>query len=81
LQRTFREEFYDCGTAPPYVADLAAELAAYEIVYNTIRPHQALDYLPPTSTLTNIRRQRDRCNASPEPIQILDNASPGALTC
>ena len=47
LQRTFREEFYDCCTAPPYVADLATELAAYETVYNTIRPHQALDYLTP----------------------------------
>ncbi len=47
LQRTFREEFYTRCTAPPYVADLAAELAAYEIVYNTIRPHQALDYLTP----------------------------------
>jgi len=47
VQRTFREEFYDCCTAPPYVADLAAALAAYETVYNTIRPHQALDYLTP----------------------------------
>lgn len=47
LQRTFREEFYASCTAPPHVADLATELAAYETVYNTIRPHQALDYLTP----------------------------------
>ncbi len=51
FQRTFREELYDCCTAPPYVADLATELAAYEIVYNTIRPHQALDYLTPQEYL------------------------------
>jgi transposase InsO family protein len=46
-QRTHTEEFYQCSTAPLTVAALGAALRIWETTYNTIRPHQALGYLPP----------------------------------
>jgi putative transposase len=52
--RTHTEEFYECSTAEPTVAALGAELAAWEIVYNTIRPHQALGYLTPAEYLASV---------------------------
>ena len=51
IQRTFDEECYQCFDGPLRVADLAAALAAYETVYNTLRPHQALGYLTPQAYL------------------------------
>jgi len=50
--RTHTEEFYECSLAPPTVAELGAELRAWEQVYNTVRPHQALDYLTPQEFVT-----------------------------
>ncbi|MCL4459104.1 MAG: integrase core domain-containing protein, partial [Chloroflexi bacterium] len=50
-QRTHTEEFYECSTADPTVAALGAELRAWEKAYNTIWPHQALDYLTPKEFL------------------------------
>jgi len=46
-QRTHGEEFYACTEAEPTVAALAADLRAWEDVYNTVRPHQALGYRTP----------------------------------
>lgn len=51
INRTYREEFYDCSTAAPTVAGFTAELRAQEDLYNTIRPHQALGYLTPREFL------------------------------
>jgi transposase InsO family protein len=51
IQRTFDEECYQCFAGPLRVADLAAALREYETVYNTIRPHQALDYQTPQEVL------------------------------
>jgi transposase InsO family protein len=49
--RTHREEFYDCSTAPPTVAGFKADLLAWEHIYNHVRPHQALNYLTPAEFL------------------------------
>jgi len=51
-QRTHTEEFYELSTADPTVASLGAELREWETVYNTIRPHQALEYLTPMEYVT-----------------------------
>ena len=45
--RTHTEEFYECTDAEPEFEALAAELAVWEVCYNTVRPHQALGYLTP----------------------------------
>ncbi len=50
-QRTHTEEFYECTDTGPTVLELARELANWEVIYNTIRPHQALGYLTPTEFL------------------------------
>jgi transposase InsO family protein len=49
--RTHTEEFYEVTDAEPAFEALAAELAAWETCYNTIRPHQALGYLTPAEWL------------------------------
>lgn len=51
--RTYREEFYDCSSAPPTVAGFRPELRHWESIYNHVRPHQALDYLTPAEFLAN----------------------------
>jgi len=54
LQRTFDEECYQCLDVPLRVANLSAGLHAYEVVYNTIRPHRALGYRTPTQYLADL---------------------------
>lgn len=49
--RTWREEFYACTTAASTVSAFAAAARAWETVYNTIRPHQALAYQTPAEWL------------------------------
>jgi putative transposase len=49
--RTYREEFYDCTTAPPTVSGLRKPLRRWDRIYNTIRPHQSLGYLTPAESL------------------------------
>lgn len=46
-QRTHTEEFYEVTDFSLDMASLNQELLAWEHIYNTIRPHQALDYLTP----------------------------------
>ncbi|HZK66758.1 MAG TPA: integrase core domain-containing protein, partial [Chloroflexota bacterium] len=48
---THTEEFYQMSTAELTVAALGPELAGWERVYNTVRPHQALAYLTPRQFL------------------------------
>ena len=46
-QRTHREEFYQVVDLPDTIGELRQKLRAWEVVYNTRRPHQALGYLTP----------------------------------
>jgi len=52
--RTHTEEFYEVTTAEPELEAFQLELRAWETVYNTIRPHQALGYLTPAEYLASI---------------------------
>jgi transposase InsO family protein len=46
-QRTHREEFYQVVDLPETIGELRQKLRAWEVVYNTRRPHQALGYVTP----------------------------------
>jgi putative transposase len=46
-QRTHQEEFYQMLDPPDSLSQLRRRLKAWETVYNTIRPHQALGQLTP----------------------------------
>lgn len=63
-QRTHTEEFYQCCSALPSVADIAPELARWERTYNHIRPHQALDYQTPAAFLRNRTSSRSSTGAN-----------------
>ncbi len=52
--RTHTEEFYEVTDAVPELVPLRRELRAWETVYNTIRPHQALGYLTPAEYLASV---------------------------
>ena len=52
--RTHTEEFYEVTTAEPELEAFKVELRAWETVYNTIRPHQALGYLTPAEYLASL---------------------------
>ena len=49
--RTHRDEFYACTPMRKSVTELASPLRAWELTYNTVRPHQALSYLTPLEFL------------------------------
>jgi len=46
-QRTHTEEFYEVREFSLKIASLNEELRGWERIYNTVRSHQALDYLTP----------------------------------
>jgi len=50
-QRTHTEEFYEVTACSLELEALNRELRAWETVYNTVRPHQALGYLTPQEFL------------------------------
>lgn len=52
--RTHTEEFYEVTDAEPELEALQAGLAAWEVCYNTVRPHQALGYLTPAEYLATL---------------------------
>ncbi|HEX2987243.1 MAG TPA: integrase core domain-containing protein [Chloroflexota bacterium] len=58
--RTHTEEFYHWSVADPTVAELGPELRAWETIYNTVRPHQALGYLTPKQFLDQWYQQHPR---------------------
>jgi transposase InsO family protein len=64
--RTHTEEFYEVTDSTFDIAELAAELLKWERIYNTIRPHQALNYLTPLRFLeqqvTYQHRKEARCH-------------------
>ena len=45
--RTHREEFYEVADLGWTVAQIRPHLLAWERIYNTVRPHQALGYKTP----------------------------------
>ena len=49
--RTHTEEFYEVTDSTLAIDDLDKELLQWEVIYNTVRPHQALDYLTPLEFL------------------------------
>jgi putative transposase len=57
--RTHTEEFYEWTTAHPSVAGLTPALRDWEHLYNSIRPHQALQYLTPLEFLSNQSTRRE----------------------
>ena len=54
-QRTHTEEFYEVTPFSIEIAPLNRELQAWELTYNTIRPHQALGYLTPQEFLAQLQ--------------------------
>ena len=46
-QRTHQEEFYQVVDLPDTIGELRQELRAWETIYNTVRPHQALGQRTP----------------------------------
>jgi putative transposase len=52
--RTHTEEFYEVTDAEPDLEAFQAELRAWEIVYNTIRPHQSLGQRTPAEYLASV---------------------------
>jgi len=57
-QRTHTEEFYEVTPCSWLIPQLNRELRAWEHTYNTIRPHQALDYLTPQQFLLRGHNQQ-----------------------
>jgi len=55
-QRTHTEEFYECYDGDLDLAALRPALRRWEMVYNTVRPHQALGYLTPAEYLAHHAR-------------------------
>lgn len=51
LQRSYRDEFYACVDLEPRLEPVQEALRVYEDTYNTVRPHQALDYRTPRQFL------------------------------
>jgi putative transposase len=58
LNRTYREEFYNCSTATPTVPGFQKDLRHWEHTYNHIRPHQALGYLTPAQYLAQHQQEK-----------------------
>jgi putative transposase len=56
--RTHTEEFYEVADLPWSVAELNQHALAWEWVYNTVRPHQALGYKTPKQFLEELALAR-----------------------
>jgi transposase InsO family protein len=56
--RTHTEEFYQVTSCSLEMKKLNRELRAWERIYNTVRPHQALGYLTPHQFLHQFSSQR-----------------------
>lgn len=59
-QRTHKEEFYQTLDPPDSLAELRERLRAQEVVYNTIRPHQALGQRTPRQFYDDWLAQQER---------------------
>jgi transposase InsO family protein len=49
--RTHREEYYELADIPQSLADHNEDLKYWQDIYNTVRPHQALDFKTPLEVL------------------------------
>lgn len=56
--RTHEEEFYQCYDGDLALRELRPALRAWETIYNTIRPHQALGYATPSTWLRDHQKQK-----------------------
>jgi transposase InsO family protein len=56
--RTHREEFYEVYDLDWTAHQLRPDLLNWEVIYNTVRPHQSLGYLTPQEYITQWRLQR-----------------------
>jgi len=56
--RTHTEEFYEVTPCAPELTAVNRKLQAWEQIYNTVRPHQALGYLTPQQFLRQHRARR-----------------------
>jgi transposase InsO family protein len=52
--RTHTEEFYEVTDTEPELEAFQVALRAWEVVYNTIRPHQSLGYRTPAEFLASV---------------------------
>lgn len=57
-QRTHTEEFYEVTPCSWLIPQLNQELRAWERIYNTVRPHQALHYLTPQQFLLRLKNHQ-----------------------
>jgi putative transposase len=62
-QRTHTEEFWQVTDAEPELAALRQALGQWEVVYNTVRPHQALAYLTPAAYVRQWQQKQARKEA------------------
>ena len=58
--RTHTEEFYQVTPCSLELKTLNRELRAWERIYNTVRPHQALGYLTPHQFLLQLPSRRKK---------------------
>ncbi len=75
-QRTHTEEFYEVTNFSLDVASLNRELLAWENIYNTIRPHQALGYLTPLAFWKRWQEEHppDKENGTPDKAPNIPSA-------
>jgi putative transposase len=59
-QRTHTEEFYEITDSSFEIPELNNALLQWEMIYNTVRPHQALGYLTPYQFLEKRNLQQKR---------------------
>ena len=64
-QGTHTVEFYELYEGPLTVASISRSLREHERVYNTIRPHQSLNYQTPSEYLAGRKDARVRCGRFP----------------
>ena len=65
--RTHTEEFYEVTDSSFDLPELRGELLQWEMIYNTVRPHQALGYLTPLKYLEQWKqnqRKEAMCHSS-----------------
>lgn len=57
--RTHTEEFYEITDSVFELAELRNELSQWQGVYNTIRPHQSLNYMTPLTFVQQWKRKKE----------------------